>query len=148
MTPRFREATEADVQAIVALLAADELGAVREAPGDPAYMAAFREMAADPNQTQYVAEERGRVVACLQLTVTAGLGRRGAKRATLESVQVAVDVRGAGIGRALVRFAVERARERGCALVQLTSDLSRTRAHAFYERLGFTSTHAGFKLAI
>ena len=45
-----------------------------------------------------------------------------------------------------MRHAVETARARGCAVVQLISDKSRTRAHDFYLRLGFKMSHEGFKL--
>ncbi|WSF35304.1 GNAT family N-acetyltransferase [Streptomyces sp. NBC_01351] len=47
-----------------------------------------------------------------------------------------------------MRLAVERARERGCGLVQLTSSKRRTAAHRFYERLGFARSHEGFKLSL
>ena len=144
----FREGREEDVPAIVALLADDRLGAAREAPGDPAYLAAFHEIAADPSQAQYVAERDGRVVGCLQLSVIPGLGMRGARRGMIEAVRVASDLRGQGVGAEFVRFAVEQARARGCRLVQLTSDLSRDDAHRFYERLGFARSHAGFKLTL
>lgn len=54
--------------------------------------------------------------------------------------------RGGGLGTALVTHAIEEARRLGADLVQLTSDASRTDAHRFYERLGFTGSHLGFKL--
>jgi GNAT superfamily N-acetyltransferase len=48
----------------------------------------------------------------------------------------------------MVRWAVDEARRRGCALVQLTSDKARADAHRFYERLGFEASHVGFKLLL
>ena len=42
--------------------------------------------------------------------------------------------------------AIERCRERGCFLVQLTSNKQRLDAHRFYDRLGFEATHEGYKL--
>lgn len=48
----------------------------------------------------------------------------------------------------LVDWAVAEARRRGCALVQLTTDKSRTSAHRFYQRLGFVASHEGMKLAL
>jgi GNAT superfamily N-acetyltransferase len=68
------------------------------------------------------------------------------RRATNEAVRVAREVTGKGPGRQMVQWAVDRCRERNCALVQLTSDKSRPDAHSFYESLGFTASHAGFKL--
>ena len=48
----------------------------------------------------------------------------------------------------MMEWAIQRCRERGCAIVQLTTDKSRTDAHRFYERLGFRATHEGMKLTL
>jgi GNAT superfamily N-acetyltransferase len=87
-------------------------------------------------------------VATLQLSFIPGLARRGALRAQIEAVRVADACRGGGLGAAMMVWAIGEARRRGCALVQLTSDKSRTSAHRFYERLGFVATHEGMKLAL
>lgn len=144
----IRPALPADVPAIVALLADDPLGAARERPGDPRYAAAYAEIAADPNQVLAVAEAGGEVVGTLQLTFTPGLSRLGALRATIEGVRVRGDQRGSGLGQELVEWAIGRSRARGAALVQLTTDSTRIDAHRFYERLGFTASHVGMKLAL
>lgn len=144
----FRRATAADVPAIVALLADDRLGAAREKPGDPAYDAAFAAIDADPNQLLAVAERDGTAVGCLQLTFMPGLSHRGAWRGQIESVRVASSERGAGLGRRMLDWAIGECRARGCALVQLTSDASRTEARRFYESLGFAASHLGFKLKL
>ncbi|AKH83431.1 GNAT family acetyltransferase [Streptomyces sp. CNQ-509] len=142
----IRRATAADVPAIVAMLADDPLGATRESPGDPApYEDAFVRIDADPGQHLVVAERDGRVVGTVQLTVIPGLSRRGATRALIEAVRVHREERGGGLGTQLIEWAVEEARRRGCAVVQLTSDATRTDAHRFYERLGFAASHVGFK---
>ena len=143
----IREATQADLPAVVALLADDDLGAHREAPGDPAYEAAFLEIDRDPRHVLLVAEaEDGAVVATVQLSFLPCLTHRGRERAQLEGVRVAAVQRGSGLGRALVADAVARARHRGAGVVQLTTDARRPGAHAFYEALGFRPTHVGFKL--
>ncbi|MFP8963900.1 GNAT family N-acetyltransferase [Streptomyces nanhaiensis] len=145
----IRPATADDLGAIVDMLADDPLGARRESPGDLApYREAFEEIAADPHQHLVVAVRGGRVVGTLQLTVVPGLSRRGASRALIEAVRVHSGERGGGLGARLIEWAVEEARRLGCALVQLTSDATRTDAHRFYERLGFTASHVGFKLAL
>lgn len=145
----IRRAERADVEPIVAMLADDPLGARRETPGDPApYLRAFEVLDADPHQLLAVADRDGDVVGTLQLTFIPGLSRRGATRALIEAVRVRADQRGGGLGALLVEWAVAEARRQGCALVQLTSDASRTRAHRFYERLGFQATHVGFKLSL
>ncbi|AUH41942.1 GNAT family N-acetyltransferase [Streptomyces sp. CMB-StM0423] len=142
----IRHATAADVPAIVAMLADDPLGATRETPDDPApYEDAFVRIDADPGQHLVVAERDGRVVGTVQLTVIPGLSRRGATRALIEAVRVHREERGGGLGTQLIEWAVEEARRRGCAVVQLTSDATRTDAHRFYERLGFAASHVGFK---
>jgi GNAT superfamily N-acetyltransferase len=95
-----------------------------------------------------VADDGGEVVACMQITYIPGLGRHGAERSLIEAVRVRADRRGRGVGARLVTWAIERARERGCALVQLTTDKSRVDAHRFYARLGFVASHEGMKLAL
>jgi len=147
----IRPATRADLPAIVALLADDALGAVREDASDPlpqAYWHAFAEIAAQPGNHLLVAERAGAVVGCLQLTLIPGLSRRGMKRGLVEAVRVSAACRGLEIGEALMRHAIEMSRTAGCGLVQLTSDNARPDAHRFYERLGFIASHAGFKLTL
>ncbi|GAB2511545.1 GNAT family N-acetyltransferase [Nocardiopsis aegyptia] len=135
-----------DVAAIVAMLADDHLGARREDPGDlTPYLAAFKAIDADPHQFLAVARRGDRVVGTLQLTVLPGLSRRGALRAQIEAVRVHADERGSGLGTRLVTWAEEEALRRGCSMLQLTSDASRTDAHRFYERLGYTASHVGLK---
>jgi len=144
----IRRATLDDVPAIVAMLADDPLGATRESPGDPAYAAAFAEIDRDERQYLAVAEVDGEVVGTLQLTLIPGLSRRGGTRALIEAVRVRSDRRGSGLGRELAQWAVDRARDEGAIMVQLTSDASRADAHRFYERLGFAATHVGLKLPL
>jgi GNAT superfamily N-acetyltransferase len=164
----LRRAAEPDVPAIVRLLAADQLGATRDGVNAPedlaAYQRAFRAIDADPAhllvvgdavlqtaecatapQTQARSHD---VVATMQLSFLPGLARRGALRAQIEAVRVRDDFRGGGLGAAMLAWAIDEARRRGCALVQLTTDKSRTSAHRFYERLGFVASHEGMKLTL
>jgi GNAT superfamily N-acetyltransferase len=145
----IRPAARDDIPAIVAMLADDPLGAQRESPDDLApYETAFQRLAADPNQHLVVAARAGRVVGTLQLTLIPGLSRRGATRSVIEGVRIHADERGSGLGTQLIEWAVTESRVQGCQLVQLTSDTTRTDAHRFYERLGFTASHLGFKLQL
>ncbi|MFE3504408.1 GNAT family N-acetyltransferase [Kitasatospora sp. NPDC059160] len=142
----IRRAGEGDLPAIVAMLADDPLGATRESPDDlTPYRTAFTRIDRDPHQHLVVAERAGRVVGTLQLTVIPGLSRAGTTRTIIEGVRIHADERGSGLGTELIEWAVERSRELGADLVQLTSDATRTDAHRFYERLGFTASHLGFK---
>jgi len=151
-TPTLRPARIDDVRAIVELLAADQLGATRDGADDDEglepYRRAFEAIDADPAHLLLVAESGGEIVATMQLSFLPGLARRGALRAQIEAVRVRADQRGSGLGGELMIWAIEEARRRGCALVQLTSDKRRTDAHRFYERLGFVASHEGFKLAL
>jgi len=147
----MRRATRDDVPAIVALLADDELGRQRERPADPlpaAYTEAFEQIAADPRQVLAVAVAEERVVGTLQLTFLPYLTHQGGERALVEAVRVAADVRGSGLGRMMLEWAIDQARRRGCRMVQLTTDKQRADATRFYESLGFRASHEGMKLPL
>jgi ribosomal protein S18 acetylase RimI-like enzyme len=147
----FRRATAADLPAIIALLADDPLGRLREgdaSPPDPRYVAAFAAIDADPNQLLAVVERDGEVIGCLQINFIRGLSRLGMWRGQLESVRIAAGHRGGGLGRAMIEWAIEQSRARGCGLVQLTSDKSRSDALRFYASLGFRASHEGMKLEL
>ncbi len=147
----FRRAAPDDLETIVALLADDPIGRGRENPGpllDACYREAFASIERDPNQLLVVAERGGQVIGVLQLSFIPGLTRRGMWRGQIEGVRVATGERAGGIGRALLEWAIEECRRRGCGLVQLTSDKRRSAAHRFYEALGFEATHQGYKLSL
>lgn len=141
----FRDARREDVAAVVALLADDDFGAKRQTGALSGYLAAFDAMKAQGVSHLIVGEMEGRIVATYQLTFIAGLSHRATRRAQIESVRVASDLRGRGIGRQMMRDAEDRARAAGCGLLQLTTQKVRERAQAFYEGLGFTPSHIGYK---
>ncbi|MCD2180676.1 GNAT family N-acetyltransferase [Rhizobium sp. GN54] len=148
---RYRRATAADVETIVAMLADDVLGSSRESAspeGIERYHQAFAEIDADRNQFLCVIEDGQQIVGTLQLTFIPGLARNGAKRGQIEAVRIASDRRGENIGQAMFAWAIDECRARGCSLVQLTTDKARPDAHRFYERLGFEPTHIGYKLKV
>ncbi|GAA0870751.1 GNAT family N-acetyltransferase [Brevundimonas basaltis] len=147
-TVAFRRARAPDVPAIVALLADDPIGRLREDASEPllaAYLDAFAAIEADPNQMLAVATAGERVVGTLQISFIPGLSRKGMWRGQIEGVRIAADLRGAGLGRRAFEWAIEACRARGCGLVQLTTDRKRPEAHRFYEQLGFTASHLGYK---
>lgn len=143
--PAFRPATRADVPAVMALLADDILGRTREAADRDRYLAAFDAMRAEGQNHLIVAEIAGEIVACYQITFISGLSLGAARRAQIEGVRVASDHRGRKIGEALIADAETRARAAGCVLMQFTTNKSRDDAHRFYDRMGFTPSHIGYK---
>ena len=144
----FREATIHDLDSIVKMLADDELGKEREhysVPLSDAYKKSFQAISNDPNNELIVACIKDEVVGVQQITFIPYLTHQGGLRATVEGVRVASSARGRGIGTLLIKQAIERAKERGCHLIQLTTDKKRKDALRFYERLGFKATHEGLK---
>jgi GNAT superfamily N-acetyltransferase len=151
MPLKIRNATSDDLSEIIRLLADDFLGQQREDFSEPInenYLKAFREIDADANNELIVAEMDGKIVGTLQLTFTPSLSYQGSRRCTVESVRVDSSLRGKGIGREMMLWTIERAKENGCISMQLTSHNDRADAHRFYEQLGFSKTHIGMKLSL
>jgi GNAT superfamily N-acetyltransferase len=143
----IRTANRGDLEAIVQLLLRDSLPIPPQEPGvTSAHIEAFDVIAAHPDNEVIVATLGGEVVGTLQLTFLPGLSFQGAWRAQVEGVRVREDVRNQRIGTRLMECVIERARDRGCRLLQLSSNKSRVDARRFYERLGFTASHVGMKL--
>ena len=148
MALTYRAATAADLRFIIELIVEDSVISTGDDPADaahPDYVEALAAIDADPNQEMLIVERDGQRVGCFQLSYLPGLMRRGMWRGLIEVVHVAETHRNLGIGSDMMRWAVERCRERGCAMVQLTSNKKRLDAHRFYERLGFLKSHEGFK---
>ncbi|MVA70490.1 GNAT family N-acetyltransferase [Agrobacterium vitis] len=147
----IRPAQENDIVAIAALFAADDLGGhgdTTDPDALPDYLAAFRRIAASSNEVLYVAERDGAVVGTFQTMITTTLTGRGSSSMIVEAVQTRADCRGQGIGAQMIEFCLERARAEGLRLVQLSSNAVRLDAHRFYERLGFSKSHFGFKFKL
>jgi GNAT superfamily N-acetyltransferase len=150
----LRDATDADLDALMALLADDPVSAARGDVADesdrPRYAAALRAVIDDPANALLVAvDQAGRLVGTFQVTRIPGMARQGSTRLLVEAVRVRSDLRSSGIGGAMMRWVTEVAAPAlGASLVQLTSDAARTDAHRFYERLGFTGSHVGFKYRV
>jgi ribosomal protein S18 acetylase RimI-like enzyme len=147
----FRKARHEDLRAVLELLNDGKVANVLERiedPLPPVYDDAFAAVEADPNQLLLVGEVDGRIVASLQLTFIPGIAHQGAWRAQVEAVRVARDLRGHKIGKAMMQHVIALARERGCALVQLTTNKARDDAQRFYRGLGFVASHEGMKLRL
>ncbi|MBW9052237.1 GNAT family N-acetyltransferase [Rhizobium mesosinicum] len=148
----FRSARQSDLADIIRLLADDDLGSTREVVSDPVdirYLVAFAAIEEDPNQVLAVAiDETDRIAGCLQLSFVPGLSRTGMWRGQIESVRIAKGYRGSGLGSQFIEWASARCVERGCGLVQLTSDKMRADSIRFYEKLGFVASHEGLKRSL
>ena len=154
MTPKdiiFHLATRADLPSIVRMLADDALGSQREryeTPLPESYYSAFEQINSDPNHDLIVAEQNGEVIGTLDLMFLPSISFQGGLRAQVESVRVDQRFQSRGIGSEMMKWSMERARQRGAHVVQLTTHKSRADAHRFYEKLGFEGTHLGMKLSL
>jgi GNAT superfamily N-acetyltransferase len=148
-TLTYRLATKDDLFDIVRMLSDDSLGATRENTGDTlpdSYIKAFEKIVTDPNQELTVVEMNGEKVATFHLSFIQYLTYQGGLRAQIEAVRTNSAYRGQGIGTKVFEYAIARAKEKGCHMVQLTSDKKRPDAIRFYESLGFVASHEGMKL--
>lgn len=145
----YRLANEADLIRIIHLLSEDELGAGREVTSidkHEDYLAAFRRIENDSNQELTVVLEEDVIIATFQLSFIQYLTYQGGLRAQIEAVRVSSARRGKGIGKQIFEYAISRAKQKGCHMIQLTTDKRRPEAIRFYESLGFIPSHEGMKL--
>ena len=146
----YREAVKNDLASIVKMLADDELGKQREEYGEllsPKYYIAFQNIMKDDNQELIVLENNeNEIIGTLQLSFIQYLTYKGGIRAQIEAVRIRKEQRGKGYGESLFTWAINRAKERGAHMVQLTTDKKRPETLKFYKKLGFSDTHEGMKL--
>ena len=147
---KFRKANREDIPAIVAMLADDMLGSKREQFEDPLpdfYYQAFERISKNEDQELTVVEDENEgIIGTLHLSFLTYLTYRGGTRAQIEAVRIRSDQRGKGLGEKMFKWAIDRSKNRGCHLVQLTTDKARPDTLRFYERLGFKASHVGMKL--
>ena len=146
----FRKAEEGDIQSIVKMLADDELGSIREdykIPLPKRYYDAFQNILQDKNQELIIFENDNKeIIGSLQLTFIPYLTYQGGLRAQIEAVRIQKKFRGEGFGKKIFKWAINRSRDKGAHLVQLTTDKQRPDAIEFYKALGFKDSHKGMKL--
>ncbi len=146
----FRKAQLKDLEIIIQMLADDELGQKREnfqVPLPETYYKAFEKINGDSNQELIVVENNsGEIIGTLQLSFIPYLTYQGGIRAQIEAVRIRQKDRGKGYGSEFFQWAINRAKEKGAHLLQLTTDKQRPDAIRFYENLGFTASHEGMKI--
>jgi GNAT superfamily N-acetyltransferase len=144
---QVRPAAEADLPKILDLYAQPEFDAGNVLPLETAKHL-LRRFADYPDYTLYVAERGGDVVGSFALLVMHNLGHLGAPSAIVEDVVVAPALQGNGIGKAMMQFALDLCRAKGCYKLVLSSNAKRDHAHAFYESLGFVRHGFSFRIDV
>lgn len=146
----FREATEKDLSAIIEMIADDDIGKTRDhfkTPLPIEYLKAFKIINANTYQELIVVEnENATIIGTLQLSFNQYLTYKGGLRAEIEAVRIKTGFRGMGYGKAMFKWAINRAKERNAHILQLTTDNRRPKALKFYLALGFRASHQGMKL--
>lgn len=145
----LRLAKEKDLSLIVRLFIEDELGVTREMLSDPlpqSYVDAFQEIVEDKHQLLLVVEDKEKVIGTCHLTIMPSLSFQGSRRLNLENIHINKRYQGQGVGTWMIHQAIAIGREKGCKIIQLTTNKKRSRSHAFYEKLGFIASHEGMKL--
>lgn len=141
----IREAEKRDLPGVLALYAQPDLDDGKVLPTIDAERI-FDRFARYPDYALYVAELEGRIVGTFALLIMDNLGHLGAPSAVVEDVAVGPVLHGRGVGRAMMAFAMERAKEKHCYKIVLSSNAKRERAHAFYESIGFERHGYSFRV--
>lgn len=137
---RTREATEADIPAMIGLLGYLFTQEAEFAPDEAAQRRGLEMILGDPKAgVLLVAEDDGRMVGMVGLLYTASTAL-GGRVALLEDMVVAPEARNAGVGRALLEAAIARASSAGCRRITLLTDGGNADAQRFYERAGFSAS--------
>ncbi len=145
----LRPATLNDVHDIIGLMIEDELSVTRESLTDPlllSYYEAFQEITEAKNQMLLVVESQNEIIGTCHLTFMLSLSFKGSKRLNIENIHIRKHFQGQGIGTWMIKKTIELGQEKGCKIVQLTTNKKRLRAKTFYEKLGFKASHEGMKL--
>jgi GNAT superfamily N-acetyltransferase len=142
-----REATESDLLRILAIYRDSGLDVERSLDLADAQRL-FRKMSSYPSYGVYVAESDGEVVGTFALLIMDNLANGGVPSGVVEDVAVARAAQGQGIGRAMMRFALDECRRHGCYKMLLSSNIMRPEAHRFYEALGFEKHGYSFRVEL
>ena len=139
--PVIRLASDSDVEVTAALLAGFRDWMGRETPAQASLERDVGRLLGDPDTEFLLGSRRegGPPEGVCQLRYRYGVWHE-ADDCWLEDLYVRDAARGAGLGATLVEGALERARARGCARVELDVNEENPAALLLYERLGFTTS--------
>jgi ribosomal protein S18 acetylase RimI-like enzyme len=132
----IRVATEDDAADVARLMIGFRNWWQCDDPDDAAFEAGVRRLLADPNTDFLLAGDPATGVCQLRYRYAVWTESEDCH---LEDIFVEAEARGSGVGRALVEAAFERARERGCARMELDVNEANPAALSLYESLGFES---------
>jgi L-amino acid N-acyltransferase YncA len=145
----IRAATEGDVPRILELyeelVTSTSQAETGRTPSLDDYRRIFEQVRAMPGHELIVAEENGEVIGTMVLLIVPNLSHSGLPWAVVENVVTDRRFQRQGIGRLMMEYAINRAREAGCYKLQLSSSKTRQEAHRFYESLGFEASAHGFR---
>jgi GNAT superfamily N-acetyltransferase len=144
---KIRQAEETDLDEVLRLYAQPDFDNGQILPIEEA-RALYRRFFDYPDYKIYLAEIDGRVIGSFALLVMFNLGHCGAPSAIIEDIVVDPDMQGRGFGRDMMQAAMNMAREKKCYKLVLSSNARRTRAHSFYENLGFQRHGVSFHITL
>lgn len=131
-----RKAAKEDISEVLRLYAQPDLDNGKVLPLSDAERH-FERIAAYPDYTIYVASCEDKIVGTFALLIMDNLAHMGAPSAVIEDVAVDPEWQGRGVGKLMMKYALQKCGEKGCYKAVLSSNLMRERAHVFYEALGF-----------
>jgi GNAT superfamily N-acetyltransferase len=152
MMPKItiREATPEDAASLARLMAEmDDVDAQQASKSDEEAMArTLASMAAHSFFRAYMVLENAMPVASFSIMIFSSPAHQGVPQALLDAVVVTHTRRSAGIGEAMVKHALNIARDAGCYKMMLSSNLKRVAAHRFYENIGFAQHGISFAIPL
>ena len=135
----IRVASEEDAADVARLIAGFRDWQGNDRPSDEVIERTVRRLVGDPNAEFLIAGDPPEGVCQLRYRLSVWTGTEDCN---LEDLFVEESARGSGLGRQLAEAAIERARERGCARMDLDANEANAPALALYRSLGFDSWSA------
>lgn len=141
-----REASKEDIPGVLRLYAQPDLDNGKTLPLSEAERH-FERMADYPDYKIHVAFSDTQLVGTFALLIMGNLAHMGAPSAIIEDVAVDPEWQGRGVGKQMMKYALQICGEKGCYKAALSSNLNRKRAHAFYESLDFEQHGYSYRIS-
>jgi GNAT superfamily N-acetyltransferase len=101
-----------------------------------------------PNYSLYIAKIKDKIIGTFELLIMDNIAHKGTPSGIVEDVVVDKDYRSKGIGKKMMKYALDVCHQNGCYKLTLSSNIHRDRAHIFYESLGFKKHGYSFLIEI